>query len=70
MISFAFKINDEIKTGVQVSDDIEKLKYNIPKNCKFWNLNLTPIDTINEDNAAGVGVSEFHLKVEEDEKNL
>ncbi len=66
MIDFAFKFNDKIKVGVLNSDNPEDLMYNIAKGCKFWNLNVTPLETINDNNYAGIGVSELHLRVEED----
>lgn len=66
MIEYAYKFNNNIKIGIMNSDNPENLMYNIPKSAKFWNLNEIPLENINDDNYAGIGVSELHLKVELD----
>lgn len=66
MIEYAYKFNNNIKIGIMNSDNPENLMYNIPKNAKYWNLNEIPLENINDDNYAGIGVSELHLMVELD----
>lgn len=66
MIEYAYNFNNNIKIGIMNSDNPENLMYNIPKGAKFWNLNEIPLENINDDNYAGIGVSELHLMVELD----
>lgn len=65
MIKFAFFFQT-LKQGVLNSDNIGALAENIPKGCKYWNLEEILIEDINDSNYTGIGKSELLLKIEED----
>ena len=69
MISFVYKLHEKMIKGILVSDNSEILKYNVPTGAKFWNLENMKLEDITEDNYSGIGVSDLHLKVAEDEEN-